>query len=231
MISSIFFDLDGTLCVPRVPFSEIFTASCAPLHALAPDIPAMALLAAWSAAVEAPGRSTSASCLAEACARCGVSAPGRLIDECAQALNSAWVGAQVLLPDTADVLDDLVARGYRIGLITNGPSDAQRGVVAGLDLERWCRYVVVSGDAAIGVRKPNPAVFAHALGHAGAQAGETWFVGDNPLTDIVGAARAGMRTVWLATPEATLPVGVPEPTARIARLAELPVLLSQPAST
>jgi FMN phosphatase YigB (HAD superfamily) len=52
------------------------------------------------------------------------------------------------------------------------------------------------------------------------------FVGDRPFDDIYGAARAGMRTVFI--PHSGLPVVAGSvPDAVIGRLAELPALLDR----
>jgi len=85
-------------------------------------------------------------------------------------------------------------------------------------------FAVVADSAVVGISKPDPGIFRHALAAAGATAEETWMVGDNFEADIRPAARLGLSTAWLA------PLGQPEPTrgvatARIARLGELEALV------
>lgn len=226
MSVTLFFDLDGTLCAPRERFAQVFDASCAPLLAIAPEVTTADLLAAWSVAVEEPGPATTASCIARVCEMCDVRASSDLIEQCAETQNATWARTQTWMPDAQEMLSTLTDWGARIGLLTNGPSDAQRAVVSALGLDAWCRWIVVSGDAEVGVRKPEPGVFAFALTLAGARAETSWFVGDNPVNDIAGAARAGMRTCWLARPGKTYPADVPPPTARVTSLADLPALLA-----
>ncbi len=48
-----------------------------------------------------------------------------------------------------------------------------------------------------GSRKPEPAIFLAAAAHLGVEPTDMLFVGDNPETDILGAASVGMQTAWL----------------------------------
>jgi putative hydrolase of the HAD superfamily len=47
----------------------------------------------------------------------------------------------------------------------------------------------------IGLRKPHPAIFEHALGALGVEPERTLFVGDRLFEDVRGAAELGMTTV------------------------------------
>ena len=52
-------------------------------------------------------------------------------------------------------------------------------------------------SAAIGVAKPSPAVFDHALALAGARAADAVHVGDSPSEDVAGALAAGIEPVLI----------------------------------
>ncbi len=111
MTPALFFDLDGTLCHPIAPFPDIFFASLAPLLAAHPSAERGGLLAAWAAALERPGPATTASCLAWALAKCGVTTPDRaLLTRYASALNTNWADAQRAAPDLWPALTALQAR-------------------------------------------------------------------------------------------------------------------------
>lgn len=58
------------------------------------------------------------------------------------------------------------------------------------------RWVITSVDA--GARKPEPAFFRYALGRCGLGQEDVLFVGNQLNADIAGAARVGIRTVWLS---------------------------------
>ncbi len=61
------------------------------------------------------------------------------------------------------------------------------------------RLDVAVFSSEVGRRKPDPAIFEHALEALGVAPGSTLFVGDTLATDIAGAAALGMHTcqaVW-----------------------------------
>lgn len=97
--------------------------------------------------------------------------------------------------DTFTVLDQL--RGnYQLLLITNGSPDLQQTKLEMTpELAPYFDHVVVSG--AFGKGKPDPAIFEHALDLLSVQKDEAIMVGDNLLTDILGAERAGIDSVWI----------------------------------
>jgi putative hydrolase of the HAD superfamily len=52
-------------------------------------------------------------------------------------------------------------------------------------------------SAAIGVAKPSPAMFEHALSLVGARAADAVHVGDSPSEDVAGALAAGIEPVLI----------------------------------
>ena len=54
---------------------------------------------------------------------------------------------------------------------------------------------MISGD--FGKGKPDPTIFEHTLKLLSLDKGEVVMVGDNLNTDILGAKRAGITSVWL----------------------------------
>ncbi len=101
--------------------------------------------------------------------------------------------------DVAPALDALAARlpGVRFGIITNGELEYQSAKIARLALGGRVEHVVASG--AVGVAKPDSAIFAVALDRfrATAPVSAAAYVGDRLHTDAVGAANAGLVGVWL----------------------------------
>ncbi|MGT0115238.1 HAD family hydrolase, partial [Streptococcus pneumoniae] len=55
--------------------------------------------------------------------------------------------------------------------------------------------IIISG--AFGRGKPDPTIFEHALERMGLTKDEVIMVGDNLMTDILGASRAGIKSVWI----------------------------------
>jgi len=100
-------------------------------------------------------------------------------------------------PDSLPALRRLREAGLTTVVVTNGLADLQRlkAELAGL-LDEVDAFVVSSD---VGAGKPDPRVFQVALERAGAGArsDRTLMVGDNPIRDVAGAQRLGIRTAWL----------------------------------
>jgi HAD superfamily hydrolase (TIGR01509 family) len=95
------------------------------------------------------------------------------------------------LDGAADALGHLHERGYKLGLVTNGPPDAQRRKLDSLGVaDRFGATVFAGHDTP---SKPHPEPFRRALDTIGARPARTLFVGDSLDSDIVGARAVGMR--------------------------------------
>ncbi|GAA4499170.1 pyrimidine 5'-nucleotidase [Pseudaeromonas paramecii] len=82
-----------------------------------------------------------------------------------------------------------------LGIVTNGFGDIQRARLAKSGLDGCFDFLLVSEE--LGVNKPDPRIFAIAGEQmANCPVGDVLMVGDNPLTDVAGAAAAGMETCW-----------------------------------
>ncbi|HEV7214178.1 MAG TPA: HAD family hydrolase [Chloroflexota bacterium] len=227
-LAAIFFDLDGTLCAPTVPFDGVFGAVVAPLLQRRAGLTLDDLLRSWAAALLKPGPATTAECFRALLNACGSNPNDGIADGLAAALNRRWAASQALAPGAKEALQRLGA-SWPLGLITNGPSDAQRAVVDVLGISDSFRWLLVSGDADVGVRKPDPAIFAHAAQRAGCAPREALYVGDSAINDVAGAAAAGWYTCWLNPAADDLPSSIPEPDLTMPRLdALLGVLAAWP---
>ncbi|MGH2457619.1 MAG: HAD family hydrolase [Chloroflexota bacterium] len=122
------------------------------------------------------------------------------IDDASQAARFARAYAEtrrsrhIQLPDALPALQHL-ASVFRLGLITNGAPKIQRLKLAGSGLASYFEPVVISGD--LGVGKPDPAIFRHALERAGILAESALMVGNSVTHDVAGAQSAGIRAVWI----------------------------------
>ncbi len=97
--------------------------------------------------------------------------------------------------ETFDVLDILKEK-YRLLLLTNGSPDLQITKLAITpNLVPYFEQIIISGS--FGRGKPDPAIFEHALSRMILLKDEVIMVGDNLLTDILGANRAGIKSVWI----------------------------------
>ncbi|MDP2872056.1 MAG: HAD family hydrolase [Bacillota bacterium] len=102
-----------------------------------------------------------------------------------------------VFPDAKAVVAEL-ARSYGLALICNTGATPGRVLRVLLDrsgLSGHFKVMVFSDE--LGYRKPSPRAFDAALAGLGLAAGNVAHIGDNPLTDVQGAKRAGMRGILL----------------------------------
>jgi putative hydrolase of the HAD superfamily len=115
-------------------------------------------------------------------------------------LTEAWQEADAAqhlwddpIPGAAECLTRLAEGGLRVGIVSN--SDGRVGeALARAGLADLVEVIVDSG--AVGVAKPDPAIFAFALGPLGLEPDETWYLGDTVTFDVRGAEAAGIEA-WV----------------------------------
>ncbi len=111
-----------------------------------------------------------------------------------------------LFPYTHETLSYLKDR-YVLHLISNGFKDAAEIKVAKTGLQAYFDQIIIS--EVVGVHKPNPAIFAHALQVAGADCTESVMIGDSLEADIYGAQAFGMDAIFFNPKDADVPADVP----------------------
>jgi len=84
---------------------------------------------------------------------------------------------------------------YILALITNGASDLQREKIEGSGLAKYFDEIVIAGD--VGIRKPKPEIFNIVLSRIVTKPDEAIMIGNALDSDIIGAQKAGIKTVWL----------------------------------
>ena len=97
--------------------------------------------------------------------------------------------------EVVEVLDALVARGYRLGIVSNWSWNL-RDRVAQVGLEGYFELVWASAYA--GCNKPHPGIFYQALAQMDVPPDRALYVGDSYRHDVVGARNAGLDVVLLA---------------------------------
>lgn len=120
------------------------------------------------------------------------------------------------------VLTEL-GKDYRLALVTNGsPSLQNLKLEISPELPPYFEKIFISGD--IGTGKPDPEIFHHVLQHLAIDPEEAVMVGDNLNTDIIGANRTGIDSVWLNRFDAENRTDI-EPAYEIKSLTELKNIL------
>jgi putative hydrolase of the HAD superfamily len=93
-----------------------------------------------------------------------------------------------------EAIDALSAMGYRMAVVSNSDGRAEQHL-AGAGMLGGIEFVVDSH--LVGIEKPDPGIFAIAIGRLGTDPARTLFVGDIRSVDEAGARAAGMPFVLL----------------------------------
>ncbi|MFF1708296.1 HAD family hydrolase [Streptomyces sp. NPDC058252] len=142
------------------------------------------------------------------------------------AYRGAWEPVTRAAPEARGVLTALARWGLRIGLLSNTvwPADWHRDALRRDGLLALFDATVFSSDLA--VAKPHTEAFGAVLRALGGVAPDACVhVGDRLFEDVLGASRAGLRTVLL--PDTSVPSGhqmtvAAEPDARVLALSAVP---------
>lgn len=157
------------------------------------------LLAADPRAADGPGDARLArnQDVATACGATGATRAA-VIDALAEveARGAPW---SVLVPGAVDVVDALSEVGLAVAIVSNSDGSVADQLAA-LDVCHTApgaarRVAAVVDSGVVGVRKPDPAIFEHALAALGTHAAATAHVGDTVSFDVLAAERAGIVPV------------------------------------
>jgi HAD superfamily hydrolase (TIGR01549 family) len=162
--------------------------------------------------------------------------PAKLVDGAGDAFfaheEESWRAYPAALP----VLGTLAGRGLRLGLFSNATSDRfiQRLI------DRFSFHEVLApalSSGGTGIRKPDPAALEPILAAWNLPPRSVLMVGDSLEDDILGAQRAGVRSVWIPSrddarqegrsPEERLLAAGIQPDRSISGLADLPACLEE----
>jgi len=111
---------------------------------------------------------------------------------------AAMLGEMTLHEPIIDRVRTLRDEGYKLGLITNNVREGSATWRAMLPVDELFDIVVDSSE--VGMRKPNPAIYEHALELLGVSAEQAVFLDDSP-GNVEGAKRAGLHAILVDDPE------------------------------
>ena len=222
---AVFFDVDFTLIHPGPAFQGHGYADACARHGVRVDAARFdAAVAAASATLHNEGGAYDPRVFIEFTSRIieGMGGAGEGVVRAATALYEAWSACHhfTLYEEVPEVLRDLRADGYRIGLITNSERSFD---VFERHFELHGLFDVAISSSDHGFMKPHPSIFEEGLRRAGVAAGEAVMVGDSVPHDIQGALRLGMRGILVA--RSGLSTGAPPDVPVIQSLRELRPLL------
>ena len=222
---AVFFDVDFTLIHPGPAFQGSGYAEACARHGVTVDpLRFDAAVAAASVALHTEGSEYDPAIFVEYTCRiiAGMGGRGNGVVAAATDLYEAWAACHhfTLYEEVPDVLRQLRADGYCIGLISN----TQRSLAVferHFELDGLFDVAISSSDH--GFMKPHPSIFEEGLRRARVSAAEAVMVGDSVPHDIRGALRLGMRGILVA--RSGLSSGAPPDVPIIQSLRELRPLL------
>jgi HAD superfamily hydrolase (TIGR01509 family) len=142
----------------------------------------------------------------EILAELDVADPDAFID----AEHEVWRQAYLVLASAEALLEALQARGLRTALVANAwpdPGRVLRADAAAFGLADRLDLMVFSEE--LGIRKPDPEIFLHAVRALGVESEAAMYVGDDLVNDVQGAANVGMTTVqamWFRADDTSQPI-------------------------
>lgn len=101
-----------------------------------------------------------------------------------------------MIEGVAEQLQRFISQGHPVGIITNGPQEHQMGKLRGLGIDRIIPPEMIFISDAVGLAKPDPAIFAHVNRVTGTAPENSLYVGDTWANDVVGALTAGWQVCW-----------------------------------
>lgn len=162
---------------------------------------------------------TRRNVVAKAFSLLGIDAP-EVAHDLADAYAEMREGGAKPFPGALDTIRHFRDRGIRLGLVTNGGSEMQRGKLERFGLEPYFNHILIEGE--FGAGKPDERVFNHILERFNVAAKDAWMVGDDLQRDISGAQVLGLYTIWVDWRGDGLPESSPIQPDRIIRsIAEL----------
>ncbi len=109
-----------------------------------------------------------------------------------------------LIKDSHFVLSSLKNKGYNIQMITNGLVEAQYGRLKSTDIEKYFTNIFISGE--MGCQKPDIEYFDIVLNKLDANKDDCLVIGDRLESDILGAMKSKIDSVWLNLKKDKLPL-------------------------
>jgi putative hydrolase of the HAD superfamily len=116
-------------------------------------------------------------------------------------IGKAFVGLRWSrqIPASIEALPRLADTGVSIGIVSNSDGTVEEQLLeAGIcqvGSGRGVSVMVVVDSFIVGIEKPDPAIFRHALGLMGVSPAHAIHVGDTGWADVEGARAAGLRPV------------------------------------
>jgi HAD superfamily hydrolase (TIGR01549 family) len=101
-----------------------------------------------------------------------------------------------LFADVDETLD-ILAKHYRLAIISNGERDRLKSNLVKLRLDKWISEDQLFSSRKDGIRKPQAAIYETAMQAMNVSPIQSVMVGNSWKNDIVGSTKCGVDAVWL----------------------------------
>jgi putative hydrolase of the HAD superfamily len=182
-VSAVVFDFDYTLTVPDRPRQEVLDEATEAVGA--PKLSREDYLEAHARHLDSDTREPI---FAELLPEDSNVEPAALADAYREKVADSLVAVEGVSGLLADLRED-----YALGLLTNGPADAQQAKLDRFDWVDCFDVIVITGEIEAG--KPDERAFRAVLDDLDVAPAEAVYVGDDPEADVEGAKKAGMYAV------------------------------------
>jgi putative hydrolase of the HAD superfamily len=108
---------------------------------------------------------------------------------------------QIALPSDSVWCIQQLRERWKLGLITDGPSEMQWNKIRALQLEPLFDAIIVTADLGEGLSKPHPRAFTDMEERLCATGAGLLYIADNPAKDFVAPRERQWRTIRIVRPE------------------------------
>ena len=119
------------------------------------------------------------------------------LEELADNYSSIHEDLWYLFDDVEETLKKLRKKNIKLGIMTNGTSESQRGKLRRFDIEKYFDYIFIEGEAGYG--KPDIKIYEYMLQKVKVEPDKIIMVGDNLIWDIEPPQKLGIYTIWINT--------------------------------
>ncbi len=128
---------------------------------------------------------------------------GTLSNELADSYSNCREKLICLFPHTLSILNELKLMGIRLGVITNGTNESQRGKLDRFALTQYFEHILVEGE--VGFGKPDERIYILAFSLFNVLPHDCWMIGDNLVWDVQAPQALGINAIWYDYNRAGLP--------------------------
>jgi len=117
----------------------------------------------------------------------------KLADDYSRIHEELWY----LFDGVEETLQTLKNKGIKLGIMTNGTTESQRGKLRRFNIENYFDYIFIEGE--VGYGKPDIKIYEYMLQETKINCDKIIMVGDNLIWDIEPPKKLGIYTIWINT--------------------------------